>query len=405
MGTKTRYFMIEVCCCIFAACSIGIPINCAGLFYRDVSNDLQVGIGSISSYVTIISFVSGVTGPFAIKLLQKYSVKKLLLAASLLTSLCFLGFSRMSSLWQLFLFASLLGIAISFYNMVPIAYFISNWFSFQYGLMIGIAQSFSGLGGALFNKIIGPVTIAYGWRHAYVFIAVLEAALLIPCALVITRSARERNLPKYGEADISKETEVNGSARKEHIRLNSTMIICCVIGGLCCFVTGFPSHLTNMAASEGMGTAIGVSMTSAAMIGNFTSKFVTGFLCDKIGPRKATSVMLGLAIFGFTVLGFSGSRLYMVLIGAAFSLGACYAIHGVGLSSVAKEFFTPSQFALGYSYIQMAAALGSGIAFSAFGYSFDLFKSYKPAILTCIVFSTISLLLFQHLYVRKSRKT
>ena len=52
--SKIHYaWLILAACCAIQASSIGIIMNSAGVFFPHVADDLQVGVGSISLYITI----------------------------------------------------------------------------------------------------------------------------------------------------------------------------------------------------------------------------------------------------------------------------------------------------------------------------------------------------------------
>lgn len=386
--TETRanlypYIGVAVCCCFFAACSIGLPINCAGLFYSAIAEDMSVGIGSISLATSITATIAGVCSPVSIALYQRIDARVIFSGALLAAVSGMLGVSATKALWHLYMCAGIIGFSVAFFNMATITFFLSGWFDRGYGLVVGIAQSFSGISGALFSQIIGRYLSSHGWRSSYILMAVIFLLLVLPAFFFLTRCAGDKGLPRYGQSEA---VETDNRDDNMPTPPKRVLVICCFIAGLSCFVTGMPSHLANFSNSLGLPAAVGVFMLSAAMVSNFVAKASAGFLCDKTGARLSCQLMLFLAATGFlglSVLADSAPIFFYVF---SFLLGCSYAVYGVGLSSLLREIFPRRSFAMMYSYVQLVASLGSAVAFSAIGYSFDLFGGYRITLICCAAF-------------------
>lgn len=149
------HWLIVAACSGLAMAAIGISINCAGIFFESVSEDLGVGRGDVSLTVTLTNVLTGLMGPLvASRLFGRVNIKVLTGVGSVVTALCFAGMAAANHIAVFYVLSTLMGIVITGYSNVAITYIIGNWFQEKNGFAMGITMSCSGLGGALFNPIL-----------------------------------------------------------------------------------------------------------------------------------------------------------------------------------------------------------------------------------------------------------
>lgn len=85
--------------CIIIGVSKGALNNSASLFLTPVSNELGIGMGNLSLYLSISAIVTLVFLPFAGKLVAKYDIRMLIIIAIILQAGSFVAFSFMNSVW------------------------------------------------------------------------------------------------------------------------------------------------------------------------------------------------------------------------------------------------------------------------------------------------------------------
>ncbi len=70
------HWLIVAACSGLAMAAIGISINCAGIFFAAVSEELGVGRGDVSLTVTLTNVVTGLMGPLvASRLFGRVNIK------------------------------------------------------------------------------------------------------------------------------------------------------------------------------------------------------------------------------------------------------------------------------------------------------------------------------------------
>lgn len=115
--------------------------NSAGLFLSPVSQDLNVGVGSLTIYLSVSSIVTLLFLPFGGKLLSKYSARLVLFFAIVLQAGAFALFGLMNSVWEWYLLAIPLAIGGVFITVIGGPVLIERWFSKGNGIALGILSA------------------------------------------------------------------------------------------------------------------------------------------------------------------------------------------------------------------------------------------------------------------------
>lgn len=96
--------------------------------------------------------------------------------------------SLVNELWQFYGSFIINGLAMAGVGPVPTTAVISNWFKKRRGMAIGIMSAGIGAGGLVLAPLLGGYLIPnFGWRMAYLALALFLAAL-IPLALLVIKT-------------------------------------------------------------------------------------------------------------------------------------------------------------------------------------------------------------------------
>jgi len=388
------HWLVVASCACMAMTSIGICINCAGIFFVSVSEALEVGRGAISMTTTLNNLISGVMGPIvASKLIGKVNIRMLTGAGAVVSALCFVGMSISNHVALFYVLSVLMGIFVTGYNNVVITYIIGNWFQEKHGFAMGITMSCSGLGGAVFNPILSAAIESFGWRNAYLLAGVFVFVIAMPgIVFVIRERPEEKNLLAYGADSISVKSTAQKAEQKVKISFfNATFLVTVAFSVLAYFVSGFNTHVSGFATSIGLSASVGALMVSAGMIGNVLFKLLLGVLSDAMGAPKACSVMLISNMIGMTIFAFLPVGGTVVPMLSALFFGGIFAVAAVGIPLVVRYVYGPRMNSVAYSYISMFACASSSAAMALYGFSFDFFGSYRVAIIASVVIAALSL--------------
>ena len=120
-------------CAVVCGCNIGVLSNTVGVFLKPVSIELGVSRSQIALYSSIFSVIGMFSAPFQGRLMEKYSLKKLMVSGSVIAGICLFCYSFAPGLWFFYANAVLCGLVFGFTNLIPVNKILSNWFTKKKG--------------------------------------------------------------------------------------------------------------------------------------------------------------------------------------------------------------------------------------------------------------------------------
>lgn len=103
-------------------------MTAGGLFLTPVTEDLGIGMGSLTLYFSISSIVTMIFLPLAGKIIAKYDIRTVLVTAIILQAGSFAMFGLMNSVWGWYLFCIPMSIGSIFVTQIAGPVLINNWF-------------------------------------------------------------------------------------------------------------------------------------------------------------------------------------------------------------------------------------------------------------------------------------
>lgn len=369
----------------------GPAINASsGLFLTPVSNDLGIGIGQLSLYLSISSIATFLFLPLGGTLLNKVNVKWLAAGGVLLQAVAFIALGWMRSVWGWYILAVPLAIggAILVNLLGPVL--INRWFTKQQGLMMGLMMTITGLLGAVFQPVLTTMIDGQGWRMTYiVFGAIALVAMMVLALLLLKNRPADIGREPYG-AQGPKERQQQASGHtaagvtaKEAVRCPAFFMLLLYMVVLTGFAA-FSQHLTTYGLGVGftmgsIGTALSLSMIGAAI-----GSLLIGFVCDRWGALNTALCVTAISVV--TVIAFwVGGGSYPVFLTAAFLHGLSGAAIAVLAPLLTTDFLGKKDYEKVFSLVMMGAPLASVILMPAYGFVYDAFGSYQYVFLFLLV--------------------
>ena len=383
---KHYHWIIVPVCCGFSGVAAGLAVNSMGVFYLPVSKELGVGVGDISFYLTIMNIVQGLLSVLVVRVMKRVPLRLMLAVAAAVGTGCYVLMSLGTSVWHFYLVAVLLGAANAFTGMIVGNVVIENWFDKKMGTAMAIFMALAGVIGAVLSPVFAALIESIGWRNVYRIAAAIEVLLLLPAILLVRLTPGELGLKKYGEGEERAAKKKTGILIPEEQKFGMKSfgtVMLYLIACLASFTATISQHLSGYGASIGRSPTFGATLISASMIGNIVTKLAAGVLGDRLGAIRSSVIILLTAGAGCLVLGLLPFSADIVLYAAAFATGGFYAITGVSNLSMVKERFRAVEFARIIAYMNIARMVPQAISHSAIGYSYDIFGTYRPAMLIC----------------------
>lgn len=395
------HWLLVVLLCGMAASSIGVCMNCVGIFYTPVSDSLGVLRGSFALHATLSQLGTSIIALAVPKLITRFRYKLLLICGTVVAVLSTVAMAYSRELWQFYILGLLRGAGVGLFSSVPITIILTNWFHKSHGIATSITLSFSGLAGAVCSPLFTRCMDAWGWENTYLVMAAAVGIFTLPALLVpFTADPKDMDMRPYGDYGTQKAYHVQSSK----FSYKTPAFFClCVMALLHTSIAGIAQHFTGLTVSIQLTAGTGALMMSLSMVGNILTKLLIGILSDKIGPVKACITMIGLNA-GALLLSLYGStvRSAAILYAAALLYGSVYSVGAVGFSLLSRRFFGPANYSKAYSVIGLLTTTGSAISMPLIGYLYDFTGSYLPMFWIALGFHAVNIVLL--LTVVKSTK-
>jgi len=261
-----------------------------GAFLLDMANSTGWSRASLSLAAAIGLLVYGFTGPAAGSLMLRIGSRRVATAALLITAAALAVTSVVQEEWQLTLtFGLLSGIGTGLIASVLGATVANRWFVRHRGVVIGIFGAASSAGQLIFYPLLTAMVVGTGWRGAALTLAILAALLSIPIALLLRDDPADLALKPLGESATDRpvqRTSEEGTMRRA-LRTPTFWLLAGTF-----FVCGFSSngvvgqHFIAHAVDHGFTPGVAAEALALMGIFNFFGTIASGWLTDRIDPRK-----------------------------------------------------------------------------------------------------------------------
>lgn len=384
---------------------IGIMVNCTGVIFSAIIEDLGFRSGDLSIYYTIRSFLQAAACGFTTKLFLDKNPKVIMTALASFGLLGYVGMYFYTRLWQWYFSGVLVGICMSCV-LVVIPIVLNNWFAAKNGLVIGIAMAASGLAGAVFSPVLSSMIMSVGWRKTAVFNGVVSFLIIvIPTLFLLVKTPEEKGMKPYGWEE--KASENNGMQTEEKKTVSYNMpgfmfalsAFALIVAGV---MTQFGNQLPMLAQSVGYTISVGAMVTSFNMVGNVAGKLLIGVMADKIGVFPSININSVVIAISTIMLIFSGTSPVMMYAGALL-LGMVYSMGTTVPPLVFMEVYGPDEYKAYLSRFQSYNAVVMALAGSALPYIYDFTGSFTGALVLGFVFAVVSMVTFNVVKARADR--
>jgi len=330
----------------------------------------------ISLAVAINVLLYGLTAPFAAALMERFTVRKVVMAALTTVGTGALLTIWMSQSWHLMLlWGVVVGVGTGSMALVFAATIANRWFVKRRGLVIGILTAAAASGQLVFLPGLSKLAQDPGWRASSLVIA-LGAYLMVPLIFFFLKEDPQSigSTPYGADKDWVPPALQKGNAAKVAINTlkdaSKVKNFWYLVGSF--FVCGLSTsgligtHFIPAAHDHGMPTVTAASLLALIGVFDVVGTIFSGFLTDRIDPRK-------LLFFYYLLRGLSLFLLPSILFSTLHPSTLVFIIF-YGLDWVAtvpptvllcRQVLTPEKGAIIYGWVFAAHQVGGAIA--AFG--------------------------------------
>jgi MFS family permease len=172
------------------------------VFFKPLVMDFHASRASVSLAFSLFNLVGALSIPCTGMVIDRFGAKRVILAFTLLYGLVLCSALWVGdSLWQLYLFFIVLGIAMaSGPAPVPYGVVISHWFNRRRGLALGLSMMGIAIGSVVVPILAQRLINSFGWRTAFAMFG--GAVLLLPLpviAVLLQNDPEQRGLRPDGD--------------------------------------------------------------------------------------------------------------------------------------------------------------------------------------------------------------
>lgn len=161
-----------------------------GAFFESMSDEFGTGSGATSAVFSLTAFCYYLLGLVSGRATDRFGPKPLLVVAAVAMLVGLSLTAAVDQLWLGYLTYGLgvgIGVACGY---VPMVALVGGWFERRRGTALGVAVAGIGVGTLVGAAVAAAAISRYGWRAAYVGLAIPSAVLLLGCAALATRPPR-----------------------------------------------------------------------------------------------------------------------------------------------------------------------------------------------------------------------
>jgi MFS family permease len=374
--------------CVTTFISTGIR-HAVGPFLKPIVADLGLDRASFSAVIALSLFLYGVFMPLAGMALDRFNVRVVTTAGTLLLVLSLVLTAMVRNFWEFALvYGVLVPIGLAGTGPVIASGVVARWFSKRRGTALSVLGSASMTGMSLLVPAVTWLILTTGWRTTYIAIAGLVLLVVTPLCLWVVRDSPE----SVGlTADGAPRTPGAPAAPVERVTAGEalqTLAFWQLAGSF--FTCGFSMSLlsahgipmltdhgyTPMFASWALGVLGGSSIGFTVML---------GALSDRFGRRPVLATIYAgriLIFAGFFLIRDNPAAILAVAVLGGITMAGTGSMTSALTADIYGRFSVSSVFGLIFLVHQTGSALGSSLA----GVLFETTGGYGPAYMLACLF-------------------
>jgi MFS family permease len=372
------------------------------VFFKSLATDFHANRAAISFAFSLFNLVGALSIPCTGMVIDRFGAKRVILAFTffyglVLCSALWVG----GSLWQLYLFFALLGIAMtSGPAPVPYGVVISHWFNRHRGLALGLSMMGIGTGSIVVPILAQRLIAAFGWRGGFAIFG--AAVLLLPLpvlAAFLVNDPRQRNLQPDGDKIIQRSPlspqEKRGLSWHAIWHDPTYWNMLCIFSLTGASVHGGILHMSAIFSDRGVSperAAIATSLVGAALI---VGRLGSGYLLDRLFAPRVAILFYGAATLGMGIL-CAGSAGRLALVGA-FLVGLGMGSEVELMGYMISRYFGLLAFGSAYGNAFGAFMISGAAGVLLMGAGYDRFHSYTVPLAAFCAAMLLALILLTRL--------
>jgi sugar phosphate permease len=339
----------------------------------------------ISAAVAINIALFGLIGPFAASVMDRWGLRRVVLAAVALLATAVALTTQMRNQWELtLLWGVLVGTGTGVTSLVLAAVVATRWFDERRGLVIGALSAANATGQLVFLPLLASLVEQHGWRAATLAVSAAAVIVFVVVLLFMRDRPEDLGLRPYGQRGESAPTASRALAPLEALGRAMRSPAFWVLAGTF-FVCGastnglIGTHLIAACHDYGIPQMRSAQLLAAMGVFDILGTTASGWLTDRCSSRHL--------LFGYyTLRGVSLLLLPYTLENGANGLGWFAVLYGLDWVATVPptvrltgEAFGRENTGVIYGWIGASHQLGASLAAFGAGAIRTLLGDYRMA--------------------------
>jgi len=351
------------------------------VFFKSLVLDFHASRAAISFAFSLFNTIGALLIPCTGMIIDRFGAKRVILGFTLLYGLILCSSLWVgSSLWQLYLLFTILGVAMaSGPAPVPYGVVISHWFNRHRGLALGLSMMGIGIGSVVVPILAQRLITSFGWRAAFAIFggAVLLLPLPILAALLQNDPAQRGLLPDGDESNHASNLptpDKQGMTWHEIWHSPTFWILISIfsLAGAC--VHGAVLHMSAIFTDRGVTAERAAIATSLVGIAVMLGRLASGYLLDRLFAPRVALLFYGATAVGMAILCAGTSGPFALV--ASFLVGLGMGCEVESMAYMISRYFGLTAFGTAYGHAFGAFMLAGAAGVFLMGAGYDHFHSY-----------------------------
>ncbi len=395
------YLRIAIGCFLLSMCS-GIGMLPLSLYMTPVMRDLEISAANFSLAFTMLSLGCLLMATYSSKLLNRFSLRRLMQGSGLVFGGSYVLFSVSSSTVMLSCSGMLLGFGIMLaVNLIP-PIIITRWYKNKQGVILGCVAAATGFASAIFSPLIAAAIQSFGWRTSACITGVVLFSITLCVSLFLFQERPEDvGVIAYGSTE---NTEIIPKAKEmDYINIKGNTTFWMILVAVMLIGISNQSVMTQvstMIIAKNHSLEFSAWCVSVYAVAGMINNIFTGVLIDRFNFRIAC-IYCGISFIIACVIMLStdtvvGMVLFSLLAGIWHTMSQMY-----GVLAITNSFGADAVASMN-SYAQMTLAIGCMIGPMISSLLYGQNGSYTIPLICFIVFVIITMMISWNLQQKQN---
>ncbi len=258
----------------------------------------------IAMAVSINVLLFGLVAPFAAALMERFTVRKVVMSALMVVAISSSSTIFMTQPWHLWaLWGIGVGTGAGSMALVFAATIANRWFVARKGIVVGALTAATATGQLVFLPLLSQFAVTYGWKSVSLTVGGASAAVVPFIYFFLRERPESLGITPYGAPEdwqpdaphelsagkLAIDTAVQSAKSKDFWILFGTFFVCGLsTNGL------IGTHFIPAAHDHGMPTTVAAGLLALIGVFDVVGTIFSGYLTDRIDPRKLLFFYYGL---------------------------------------------------------------------------------------------------------------